>query len=375
MRPGRRSPLSSGRAAMLWRGVRARRRTATTARGLLRPGVYCLRSDVLWARRGAGIPVHLRRTKGGSPPGTARVSRPYRLLCLIAGTFLVLDPRMRGTADLVVASFDGGVVVLDQPRGRVHRSYGTGRLTPAEVQRRQVFTQHVSAPQFWVLEGGAAVEEELVDGAHLGDLTAQERGEVVTTLVEQFAALTAAHTGEPAPLTDRDLEQLLQDAQVPSGFAHAWANAETEWFPPSAPWIPSPREANAKNLVVRPDGRPAPIDLGDLQVDPCFIYPVGILIATGDETMRRFLSGAADYSIPLLVATAGRRWSGTPSQRRGLLLARIVYAAFKDASVDGVSDRGVFEASLSRRWDEVRAVFAESAEPGERARGRRARLG
>lgn len=365
---------SWARAVSLWRGIRARRRTATAARGLLRPGVYCLRSEALWARRGAQLPVHLRRTKGGGSPGTVLLSRRYRLLRMVAGTFLVLDPRPGRTAELVVVSFDGGIVVLDHARRRVHRTYGRGRLTPAEMRRRRVFTHHVSAPQFWLRDGGAVVEEELVEGSYLEDLTHEERGEVVTTLVEQFAALTAGHTSEPATLTDRDLQKLLQEVPVPSEFVRAWESSTMAWLSPSTPWIPSPREANAKNLVVRPDGRPAPIDLGDLQVDPYFIYPVGILIAGGGDVMRRFLSGAAEFSFPLLFEAAGQRWGATPGERRGLLLSRIAYAAYKDGCLDGSVDRGIFEASLHRRWDEIGDLIAESAGPVRQPPGQRATL-
>lgn len=366
MRSGRSSRGFWARAITLWSGVRDKRRTATTARSLLRPGVYRPLSETLWTRPGARIPAHLRRTKGGGPSGTVRVSRPYRFLRLVAGTFLVLGCRRGRTADLVVASFDGGIVVLDRERKRIHRTYGTGRLTPADARRRRVFTDYVSAPQFWLRDGGAAVEEELVDGAYLGDLTHDEREELVTTLVEQFAALTSAYTSDPAPITDRDLQSLLHEAQVPPEFARTWASSSTAWFRHRTPWVPSPREANAKNLVVRPDGRPAPIDLGDLQIDPYFSYPVGILIAGGGEVMRRFLSGAADFSFPALFEAAEQRWGATPDERRGLLLARITYAAYRDSSVGGDVDHGIFEDSLRRRWDEVRYLFDESVEPARR---------
>lgn len=346
-----------GRGILLWRSIRARRRTATTATGYLRPGIYRPRSETLWVRRGADIPVHLLRTKGGSPTGRSEVSTSYGLLRLVAGTFLVLGPRRDRTADLVVASFDGGIVVLDQRGRRVYRTYGAGRMTPAEERRRRVFTAHVSAPQFLLRDDGAVVEEELIDGAYLGDLAPEERAELIATLVEQFAALTAAYRSDPPLLTDRDLQCLLRDVDVPAEFARAWEGSSTGWCSPRAPWIPAPREANAKNLVVRPDGRPAPIDLGDLQIDPYFSYPVGMLIAAGDEAMRRFLSGAADFSFPVLFAAAGQRWAASSSERRGLLLARIAYAAHKDSCAAGVADPGEFEASLHRRWDELRPLF------------------
>ncbi|MGO2559575.1 hypothetical protein [Brachybacterium sp.] len=282
---------------------------------------------------------------------------PYRLLRLVAGTFPVLGPRRGRTAELVVVSFDGGIVVLDQAGGKVHRTYGTGPLSPADEDRRRQFIEHVSAPQFRFHREGAVIEEELVDGDYLGDLAHGERAELITTLVEQFATLTAAYSSDAPSVTDRDLEAVLQEVDVPLGFARAWGRSSTHWFSARTPWIPTPREANAKNIVVRPDGRPAPIDLGDLQVDPYFIYPVGILIAAGDTVMRRFLSGELDSSFVPLFEAAGRSWRGTPEERQGLLLARIVYAAHKDSLVQGNADRAIFSASLLRRWEEVRDVF------------------
>ncbi|MDN5894398.1 MAG: hypothetical protein L0H93_10270 [Nocardioides sp.] len=357
MRPARSLRSSWRRAGSLWRDLQGRRRTATTATGLLRPGIYRPLSETLWARRGARIPVHLLRTKGGSPSGSAEVSMPYRLLRLVAGTFPVLGARRGRTAELVVVSFDGGIVVLDQAGGKVHRTYGTGPLTPADEDRRRQFIEHVSAPQFRFHSDGAVIEEELVEGDYLGDLAHEERVGLITTLVEQCATLTAAYSSDAPSVTDRDLEALLHEVDVPPGFARAWGRSSTQWFSPRTPWIPTPREANAKNIVVRPDGRPAPIDLGDLQVDPYFIYPVGILIAAGSTVMRRFLSGDLDRSFALLLAAAGHSWGGTPQERRGLLLARIAYAGHKDSLVEGVVDRTIFSASLLRRWEEVRDVF------------------
>jgi len=347
--------LREGRLAV--DGIRGRRRTAAAAGRYLRPGIYRPISETLWARRGAHLPEHLLRTKAGSSLRCEGESVPYRVFRLLAGVFVVSGSRRGRTADIVVASFDGGIVVLDQVGGRVYRTYGPGRVTRADERRRRIFTDHVSAPQFWLRDGGAVVEEELIEGQYLGDMRCEERAELVTTLVEQFAALTAAYGSDTPSVTDRDLETLLHQVDVPASFAHAWESSSTDWFSVETPWIPTPREANAKNLVVRPDGRPAPIDLGDLQVDPYFIYPVGILIAAGNDGIRRFLAGGADYSFATLFEAADQCWGGTPDERRGLLLARIVYSAHKDSLVKGRVDQRVFAASLHRRWDEVREVF------------------
>jgi hypothetical protein len=346
------------RSADLWRGIRARRRTARSAARFLRPGVYFLVSETLWTRSGAEVPSHLARTKGGPSSKDAPVSRMYRLFRRAAGMIIVIGSRRGRGADLVVASFDGGTVVLDRSAQRVYRTYGSGVLTPQDEERRRRFTEHVSAPSFRFLEGGAAVEEELVDGDHLGDLTAEERTALLTTLVEQFADLTSSYTEATASVSDDDLDELLQYVEFPPGFAELWKESVTSWLSPDAPWVPTPREANAKNLVVRPDGRPAPIDLGDLQVDPYFVYPVGILIAAGQECVQAFLRGSEEYSMSELMASAGRRWNSTEEERRGLLLTRIVYASHKDSLIDGAVDRRLFEESLLKRWDEVRDAFA-----------------
>lgn len=345
------------RATSLWRGTRRNRRTAAGGASFLRPGVYFPHSETLWARRGAHLPDHLLRTKGGRSSISARASTLYLQFRLMAGAFVVLGSRRGRTAELVVASFDGGIVVLDHAGSRVFRTYGTGRMSAADECRRRQFTDHVSAPQFWFREDGAVVEEELIEGAYLGDVSHEQRAGLITILVEQFTALVAACGSEAPSLTDRDLHVLLSQVDVPPGFARAWEDSVTEWFSSETPWIPSPREANAKNIVMRSDGRPAPIDLGDLQVDPYFVYPVGILIAAGSEAMRRFLVGDEDYSFATLFAVADQSWDGTPSERRGLLLTRIVYAAHKDSLAEGHVDRAVFTASLRRRWEEVRVAF------------------
>lgn len=363
MRSGPAVRSAPGRAVSRWMSIRSRRRTAATAKRFLRPGLYRPISETVWARWGAHIPVHLLRTKVGIRSRAEGSSIPYRVCRAVAGVFAVLGPRRGRTADLVVAAFDGGIVVLDEVGERVYRTYGAGRIAPEDEHRRRRFTDHVSAPHFRMREDGMVIEEELVEGSYLDDMAPDDRAALMVTLVEQFAALTSSYGSDLPSVTDRSLEALLHQVDVAPSLTRAWETSSTRWLSLGTPWIPTPREANAKNIVVRPDGRPAPIDLGDLQVDPFFVYPVGILIAAGNEVMRRFLCGEADYSFEVLFAAAGQSWGGTTDERRGLLLARIVYAAHKDSLVEGNPDRVIFAASLHRRWEEVREVF-DGLSPG-----------
>lgn len=344
------------RLVQLWRSTRRRRTAATMAAEFLRPGVYRPLSETLWARRGARVPIHLFRTKGGGHPGATRASLPYRVLRTAAGTYAVPGPQRGRTAELVVAAYDGGVVVLDVAAQLTYRTYGNGPMTPEDEQRRRRFTEHVSAPRFRQIDGGTVVEEELVDGAHLEDLTVAEREAVIRTLVEQFAALTSSAGTETPAVTIRDLEDALRRIDVPPALAHAWETVPRRWLTPGTPWVPTPREANAKNIVVRPDGKPAPIDLGDLEIGPFFDYPVGILLAAGDAMVRRFLAGEADCAMGRLFAAAGQSWGGTAQERISVLVLRIVHAAHRDARAGRGTDPAVFAASLQRRWDDLREL-------------------
>lgn len=352
--------MALGRIRHRWLGLRRRRAIVLPARRWLRPGVYLLRSETLWARHGAEIPPHLQRTKGAQG-GTGGAGPTAALMRLCAGAFVVTGPGGRRTAELVVASFDDGVVVLDGLRHRVLRTYGSGRMAREDQRRRRTFTDYVSAPEFTVLDDGAVVEEELVEGRHLMDASVADRERVVETLVGQYIALTRGAGEGGYGVTSGELDELVVSS-APAGFVAQWRQSYTAWMTESTPWVPSAIEANAKNLIVRPDGRPAPIDLGDLRLDPYFVYPLGILIAAGPEVMERFLGGMTDLALGSLVAAAGESWSGTAEQRRGLLLTRAAYAAMRDARLRGGCDREIFTSSIERRWDELRKVMEDTGQ-------------
>lgn len=354
-RPGQVKTIRAERGAR--RAARkALRREVRAVAGELHPGLWVVAGPQLWLRAG-GIPPseHVRRTKG--EPAAASVRARVRKVLSLRDSFWV-GRRSRGTAEAAIVAFDGGVVLLDPTNQRVLRTYGHGAVSDQYIRWREAFSRHVSAPAFEVAGGGRLLIEDLVDGVHLLEVEPRARELVVRRLFDDYARLTK-HEGEPRDGLLGTLSDAVQSSEVPEALRGAWVRADLSWLEGSTTWVPSAFEASAKNLMVALPSTPRPIDLGDLQPDPYFTYPIGIMIAAGDESLRAYVAGAFDSEIARLVAAAGGApWHASRESREGLLLARIVYVAMRDARAAPSQERTqAFLDSLGPRWAAIESAL------------------
>ena len=322
----------------------------------LRPGLYLQAGPRLWRRVGAPrTPPHVRRTKGLSVVAGRRSGRLLTILRSFARLRRALIvARGTGTAELAIAAFDGGMVLIDARGGVVLRTYGATVVDEEYVAWREAFTRHVAAPKFRVADDGRTIIEEFVEGKHLLDLAVEERVGVVRRLLVAYASLTRVEA-IPAPLAGcaGALASVVRDL-APTALRRTWNAADTAWIHAAdAVWIPSAYEATAKNLMVRQDGSPSPIDLGDLRPEPFFSYPIGVMVSAGAAVVASYLRGGLDAEVDALFASAGVRWKRSVEQRRGLLMVRIVYAALRDDA----SGAETLESSLTRRWTEMESFL------------------
>lgn len=302
----------------------------------------------MWSRVGSSVPSHARRTKGSSSAGNA-----LKLFRLATSWFIVL-PRSRGTAEVLIAAFDGGAVVLDPSRGVVHRRYGTGPVSEEYIEWRRDFSEHVTAPAFEVSPNRDVVTEELVDGDYLLDVDVDTRVSALRQLLHQYAELTRSEGRVEDRPIENELEDVLSRARLPQDFQEMYGTCDVGWLAPPVVWVPSAYEATAKNLLVRRDGVPIPIDLGDLCLEPCFSYPVGVITSAGPGVVGRYLEGHFDDALQDLLDGAGRTWRVELTARVGLLLVRLTYGALCDSrGVNGV-DMVAFERSVERRWTDIK---------------------
>lgn len=310
----------------------------------LRPGIYTRESAALWRRAGSAVPNHARRTKGVSNDG-----RFFRLLRALTSWFSV-SRSSHGTGEVVLAAFDGGVIVLDTFRKQVYRTYGTGAVSQEYIEWRRIYTRHVTAPAFSVSADRETITEELIDGIHLLDANPRTRLNALRNLLLQYAALARAEGCTRECRIEEELGEALSIARLPTSFRDRYRQCTTGWFAQPVVWVPSAYEATAKNLMLRADGSPAPIDLGDLSPDPCFVYPVGMITVAGSRVLLRYLEGALDDALAELFQAAGRSWIRERSAREGLLLERLAYAAMRDSYTPGGLDLNRFSDSVERRW-------------------------
>ncbi|THE08623.1 hypothetical protein E1I21_01970 [Microbacterium oleivorans] len=293
-------------------------------RGDLRPGLWVKAGPLMWRRIGSGsVPGHASSTKGVASALTSRQTLAW--VRDLRHAFVVT--RGSGTADAAVAAHDGGTVLFDTAAHRVIRRYGSGPVTEEYVRMRTVFTSHVGAPAFVVGGDRAFLVEELVVGEHLLDVPPAARVAAIRRLISEYAQLTA-DAGADGPGLRELLSGVIDDLD-PSSEAR-WRAADVGDLTDRMSWIPSAYEATAKNLMVSRGQRPVPIDLGDLQMQPFFVYPLGVLIAAGGEVLEAFRRGEFDAELAELWAAAGLEWSRDAAQRDGALVARAAFAAVRD---------------------------------------------
>ncbi|MCM3695177.1 hypothetical protein [Microbacterium oleivorans] len=295
----------------------------------LAPGLWVKAGPLMWRRVGSGpVPGHASSTKGVA--STRDPGSPLTRLGDLRHAFVVLG--RGGTADAAIAAHDGGTVLFDTSSHHVIRRYGTGPVTEDYVRMRTAFTSHVGAPAFAVGGDGEFVVEELVTGEHLLDVHPRVRIAAVQQLIGEYAHLTAEAGAGGAGLR-QVLAPVAHDLAETSPFREGWDVGhvcDAGGLGDPMIWVPSAYEATTKNLMIARGGRPVPIDLGDLQLQPFFAYPIGLLISAGADVLEAYRDGEFDPALTALWAAAGQEWSGGARQRDAVLVARAAFGAARD---------------------------------------------
>lgn len=312
----------------------------------LAPGLWVKAGPLMWRRVGAApVPGHASSTKGTGSMRTP--AHPLAWLSDLRHAFVVLG--RGGTADAAIAAHDGGTVLFDTAAHHVIRRYGTGPVSEEYVRMRTAFTAHVGAPAFAVGDHGAYVIEDLIAGEHLLDVPSAARIDAVRQLITDYAGLTAHAAVDGAGLRQL-LAHVADDLFEDAPFRERWDAPHIGDLLDRMSWVPSAYEATAKNLMVGRDGGPVPIDLGDLQLQPFFAYPIGVLISAGPDALGAYRDGGFDDVLTALWAAAGQEWTGDTRQRDAVLVARAAFGAARD------HDNGVAGGVRSLFADRLAAI-------------------
>ena len=345
------------------RAARARIRDVVRRESrLLRPGLYVMAGDKLWRHWRSALPVHLRQTKG-RPAGTGsagRTSEPWHTQLQRRLLGLALPSAFwngRGGADatgypLAVATYDGGVVLLDPDRGRVARRHAGGAFPPTYTELRTRLGRHLELPAFEVRDGGRLVIEDFVRGQHFLDVGTARQVEVLREITRRYARLTANESeGVCSDLVSATMSAARR-APLPPELSRLLDLVPVEKAAGSWPMVPSAMDATVRNLIVV-DGRPVLIDLGDVRLDPFFAFPIGMIANARPDGLAAYLDGELDSDVAALFAAAESTWPLSHGGREALIGVRICIASYQEATASGRLDSDVFAEAATRRWSNV----------------------
>lgn len=332
-----------------------RRDLIRTEEDLLAPGLYLRSGETVWRHWRARLPDHLRLSKSGQ--GHASASPRQRISSTVQRWLPPLALRVgrdsRGPFTIAVAADDGGLVLLAQDRGQVARTYGSREIDSDYVALRRRYERHLPTPSFEVAGEGRLIVEEFVVGRHFAELAPSHQVDVAK---EVFARYTSLTRDESEGFAQDWVEESLRAVREGNAPAEVAQLLQAEGLPLSSPqWptVPSATDASVKNVIVRPDGSPVLIDLGNLRLDPFFYYPVGLVAMARGHVLEQFLTGDLDAELNELYAAAGARPPLGEDGKKALLALRLAMTSHREAVSHGPFDQTVFDAALARRWSSL----------------------
>lgn len=330
--------------------VLATGRHLTRRRDLLRPGLWLAESPVVWRRMGVVLPDFLRSTKAPAKQGWGPA---------------MLWVRGRGSCDVAVATFEGGGVYLDLSHRLVTRTYPTGHEPDQQhIDLRERFERQVAAPRARYADDRASHVEEYVVGQHLSQLSLDDQLRVLAGLMADYGRLVRTEGERDASADMAVTIGRALDLNLPATLQKWVQGARDVVSEMELPWVPSAREANLKNLIVRDDLRASPIDLGDLMLLPALWYPLGIITEAGAEVVGSYRAGVLDEPVfGLLGASPDCALSRRPHWREELLVARMIYVSAQGtggpAGTQATSEE--MRADIERRWEQLRRLLSADA--------------
>lgn len=323
---------------------------------LLAAGLYVPAGPTVWRRVGVRLPDHLRRTKSRDDRGRRRRVLDAARGVLRPPVFRVRrSEAQRHEYPIAVATFDGGVVLLDPGRGKVARTHAEAGGGDEELRRR--LARHVATPEFSIEDDGRLLIEEFVDGDTVLDLPADEIEQVVRALVDGWTRLTAAEAdGTWDDLVDTAVSLcsgLDLPPEVLAAVERGVPDTARGW-----PLVPAATDATLRNVVLR-RGEPVLIDLGDVRLEPSFSYPLGAIADAGPRVITTYLAGGLDDALAPLAAAVGTSWPPSPWSRLDLLAIRTCVVTLQAVG----RDRDALTEGINRRWRPVRRALEQRAEP------------
>lgn len=317
-------------------------RAAFEAQVCMRPGFWISKNGYLWKHwRTFQEELHVDIAKGGK--GRGRLREIARSLKSLPKTRVVrvgehkakMTERARFSSDMIVIPSDGGLIFFDEIRGSLIRYYGFGVVTPEQESERRTWQTFVNAPGFTVSHCRQFIEEQLLEGKHIRDLSAGDAKSVVGTICQDYTRLAqhmqdqGADEGPHCKCQAVDLNDALG-----KGFLQS---VEDDFFKRflgelleirdviNTTYVPSGSDNSPHNAVITQSGYHF-IDTFPVLERAAFVHPLGVVAGWSvysKATLAGFLNGDLDAVVVPLLEVSGLDISLTKRTRFAILLLAI----------------------------------------------------
>jgi hypothetical protein len=330
----------------------------------MRPGIWLVSSRG-YARHWSvlRLPAFLRQTKmskrtsGGVGPGAAG------FFDSVMNAFLYV-PRGPGRYSVLLPT-KGGVLLMSPELGWILRVGVDRREVAITSDIRLQMSPFVKNPDFEVLEGGARLREQLVEGTHLGKLHPDVRLNVWRSIASEYAHLATAHArGRAVEIIEpalRFAEQLAGPTDLLDVLRRTardlliWAGEQ--------PMVPSHGDLSDENIIVDPKGHPVVIDFEARCVGWLPFFHDPLLLAVREARrgraaiVQRILNGEESEAISDLWSAAGT--AARPDALMFALLGVVIVHVFRRNHHEGPPDLRKAEYQLTAMWKLLSTFYAQ----------------
>jgi hypothetical protein len=337
------------------------RRVLRSQAHLLMNGVWVAANATVWMRLGTRMPHHLRVSKGGYGGSSAPLAYALRALKFLVPPFVWVnraERHGRPPQDSFTLSLVGSgqtIVMLEPAAGRVARTAHTpAGFSDWYVDVRSRYARHVPSVPFRVIARGELVVEELVDGAHVAELSKSEMCAVIRFMFDRYQRLVTHESSGRCSTMFSTIDLAINSHAVPPALlailrAVREGDLLSEW-----PLVPSQGDLIPGNLIIR-DGTPVVIDFPSNKVgmEPFFLDPVWLAFNSGDAVRQHLLAGGFDAELERLRRSAGAPSAEGVPVREQYLALMVIYDAHRRASYQREFCESEFIRLVIKLWSQA----------------------
>lgn len=303
--------------------------TVRSHRQFLRPGLFIYSGGTTYRHWRQPIPEHIRATKARHKPwlepSMKLRTQIKRILVslrqLFSRRFFWVKNGSRYQFPIVIAgSNEGECVFLDPNDSKVGRNL-SDLISPEQLRLREQWARHVPSPSFSVVDNGAFLMEDYIEGEHLRNLSPVQQTQVYRQIFQYYINIT--RVGVKYKYRTSIEQALSEDVLVGLDEALRCRLMANNMFSEARNWplVPTLADSTPGNLIIAEGKKPVFIDSLPI-ICALFFYTPVFLIGRGRSVPHlraKFFSGVFDKDLEQIFDSAGVKFFPNRKAREALV--------------------------------------------------------